>query len=125
MTTNEPNQSNQENEEEKIEKRKHQLALMESALYVSGRPLDLRTLASVAGTRSKKKVKKLARKLVEIYSNRESAIEILEVEGERFVILDIVRAIGQAKLFNDGHIFKCRIQLKTTWRKSSILTNGS
>jgi segregation and condensation protein B len=86
LTTNELNQSNQKNEEEKVKKIKHQLALMESALYVSGRPLDLRTLASVAGTRSKKKVRKLARKLVEIYSNRESAIEILEVEGERFVM---------------------------------------
>ena len=86
MTTNEQNLSEEEQEKAKIEKIKHQLALMESALYVSGRPLDLRTLASVTGTRSKKKVRKLAKKLVEEYSNRETAIEILEVEGERFVM---------------------------------------
>ncbi len=86
MTTNEQKQSEEEQEKAKSEKIKHQMALMESALYVSGRPLDLRTLASVAGTRSKKKVRKLAKKLVEYYSNRETAIEILEVEGERFVM---------------------------------------
>jgi segregation and condensation protein B len=86
LTTNEPSPSEEEQEKAKKEKIKHQLALMESALYVSGRPLDLRTLANVAGTRSKKKVRKLAKKLVENYSNRETAIEILEVEGERFVM---------------------------------------
>jgi segregation and condensation protein B len=59
---------------------------MEAALYVAGRPLDLRTLASVAGTRSKKRVRKLAKTLLEDYRNRETALEILEVEGERFVM---------------------------------------
>ena len=63
-----------------------QLALMEAALYVAGRPLDLKTLASVAGTRSKKRVMKLAKTLVSDYKNRQTAIEILELEGERFVM---------------------------------------
>ena len=63
-----------------------QLALMEAALYVAGRPLDLKTMASVAGTRSKKRVRKLAKTLVVDYKNRETAIEILELEGERFVM---------------------------------------
>ena len=63
-----------------------QLGLLEAALYVSGRPLDLKTLANVIGTRSKKKVRKLARTLVENYVNRDTALEILEVEGERFVM---------------------------------------
>ena len=63
-----------------------QLALMEAALYVAGRPLDLKTMASVAGTRSKKRVRKLAKTLVDDYKNRETAIEILELEGERFVM---------------------------------------
>ena len=63
-----------------------QLALMEAALYVAGRPLDLKTIASVAGTRSKKRVRKLAKTLVDDYRNRETAIEILELEGERFVM---------------------------------------
>jgi segregation and condensation protein B len=63
-----------------------QLALMEAALYVAGRPLDLKTLAKIVGTRSKKRVIKLAKTLVENYKNRQTAIEILELEGERFVM---------------------------------------
>jgi len=86
LTKNEQNLSEQEQQRTKKEKIKHQLALMESALYVSGRPLELKTLASVVGTRSKKKVRKLAKKLVAEYTKRETAIEILEVEGERFVM---------------------------------------
>ena len=82
MTESEQNQS----EAPKKEKIAHQLALLEAGLYVAGRPLDLKTLANVAGTRSKKKVRKLARTLVENYKNRETAIEILELEGERFVM---------------------------------------
>ena len=53
---------------------------------MSGRPLDLKTLASVAGTRSKKKVRKLAKMLVDDYKNRDTVLEILELEGERFVM---------------------------------------
>jgi segregation and condensation protein B len=63
-----------------------QLALMEAALYVAGRPLDLKTMAGVTGTRSKKRVRKLAKTVVDDYKNRETALEILELEGERFVM---------------------------------------
>ena len=70
----------------KLEKRKHKLALLEAGLYVAGRPLDLKTLANVVGTRSKKKVIKLARALVENYRNRDTALEVLELEAERFVM---------------------------------------
>ena len=65
MTKNEQNQS----DEEKREKIAQQLALIEAALYVAGRPLDLRTLAGVIGSRSKKRVRKLATRLVENYQN--------------------------------------------------------
>jgi segregation and condensation protein B len=68
------------------QKTNRQLALMEASLYVAGRPLDMKTMASVAGTRSKKRVRKLAKKLVDDYKNRETALEILELEGERFVM---------------------------------------
>jgi segregation and condensation protein B len=85
LTKNEQNQSEEEAKKEKIA---HQLASMEAGLYVAGRPLDLRTLANVAGTRSKRRVRKLAKKLVEIYNNRDSSLEILELEGERFVMQD-------------------------------------
>ena len=82
MTENEQNQS----ETPIKEKIAHQLVIIEAALYVAGRPLDLNTLAGVAGTRSKKKVRKLAKILAENYKNRDTALEILELEGERFVM---------------------------------------
>ncbi len=82
MTENEQNQS----ETLKKEKIAHQLALMEAGLYVAGRPLDLKTLGNITGTRSKKKVRKLAKTLVENYKNRDTALEVLELEGERFVM---------------------------------------
>ncbi|MDH5782832.1 MAG: SMC-Scp complex subunit ScpB [Candidatus Bathyarchaeota archaeon] len=62
------------------------LALLEAALYVAGRPLDLKTLASVIKTRSKNKTRSRVRKLVKEYENRDTALEILELEDERFVL---------------------------------------
>ncbi len=73
-------------EEIKQEKFTRQLALLEAGLYVAGRPLDLKTLGNVTGTRSKKMVRKLAKTLVENYKNRDTALEVLELEGERFVM---------------------------------------
>jgi len=70
----------------KQEKFTRDLALLEAALYVAGRPLDLKTLGRLIGTRSKKKVKRLAKALMEEYRNRDTALEILELEGERFVL---------------------------------------
>jgi segregation and condensation protein B len=82
LTTNEQNQSEQAKKESLTKK----LALLEAGLYVAGRPLDLRTLAGIVGSRSKKKIRKLAQMLVNDYKNRSTAIEILELEGERFVM---------------------------------------
>ena len=82
MTENEQKSS----EATKRERFSRQVALVEAALYVAGRPLDLKTMASVAGTRSKKRVRKLAKTLVDDYKNRNTAIDILELEGERFVM---------------------------------------
>jgi segregation and condensation protein B len=65
---------------------KRDLALIEAALYVAGRPLDLRTLASVLKTRSKNKARRLSQTLMEAYKSRETALEILELEDERFVM---------------------------------------
>ncbi|MEM3695137.1 MAG: SMC-Scp complex subunit ScpB [Candidatus Bathyarchaeia archaeon] len=68
------------------EKLKHDLALVEAALYVSGRPLDLNELCSVLKTRSKNKTRKLARMLMQEYAKRNTALEILELKDERFVL---------------------------------------
>lgn len=72
--------------ESKKDKFAQKLALLEAGLYVAGRPLDLKTLGSVVGTRSKRKVRKLAKALVEAYKSRDTAVEVLELEGERFVM---------------------------------------
>lgn len=68
------------------DKMRRDLALIEAALYVSGRPLELKTLCSLLGTRSKKKVENLAKILTEEYRSRDTALEILRLEDERFVL---------------------------------------
>ena len=60
--------------------------LIEAALYVSGRPLELKTLGSIIGTRSRKKTRAIARALAQEYSSRSGALEILELVDERFVM---------------------------------------
>jgi segregation and condensation protein B len=67
------------------EKQKRDLALLEAALYVAGRPLDLKTLCSVLRTRSEAKVQRLARMLAEEYKSRNTSLEILELADGRFV----------------------------------------
>jgi len=62
------------------------LKLIEAALYVAGRPLDVKTLCSVVGSRSEKKIRKLARMLVEEYKRRSTALEVLELDDGRFVM---------------------------------------
>ncbi|MGQ9641359.1 MAG: SMC-Scp complex subunit ScpB [Candidatus Bathycorpusculaceae bacterium] len=64
----------------------HSLALLEAALYVAGRPLNINELCSVLKTRSKNKVKKLVKMLMREYINRKTAIEILELKDERYVL---------------------------------------
>ena len=76
------NQAQQEARDEE----KRNLALVEAALYVSGRPLDLKTIGYVLGTRSKRRVKVLVRALVEKYTKLDGALEILELQDERFVM---------------------------------------
>lgn len=68
------------------ERTKQNLVLLEAALYVAGRPLDVGTLGSVIRTRSKRKVQALTRMLVEEYSKREGALELLELDDGRFVL---------------------------------------
>ena len=68
------------------EKLRRDLALVEAALYVAGRPLDLKELCSVLKTRSKNKAKKLVKTLMQEYASRDTALEILELKDERYVL---------------------------------------
>jgi segregation and condensation protein B len=69
-----------------IEKTRRELALVEAALYVAGRPLDFKELSSVLKTRSKNKARKLVKVLMKEYANRSTALEILELKNERYVL---------------------------------------
>jgi segregation and condensation protein B len=62
------------------------LRLLEAALYVAGRPLNINELCSVLSTRSKNKTKKYLKVLMEEYAARNTALEILELKDERYVL---------------------------------------
>ena len=68
------------------ERVQNDLALVEAALYVAGRPLDLNELCSVLKTRSKNKAQKLAKTLMQEYMRNHAALEILELKDERYVL---------------------------------------
>lgn len=62
------------------------LALLEAALYVAGRPLELKTLGSIIGVRSKKRIQALSRQLAQRYLDRKGALELIELDDGRFVL---------------------------------------
>jgi segregation and condensation protein B len=62
------------------------MALIEAALYVTGRPIDLKTLGSVVGFRSEDKTRELARLVKEKYGSDGTCLEILELSDGRFVM---------------------------------------
>jgi len=68
------------------EKNQRRIRLLEAALYVAGRPLNLNELCWVLNTRSKKKAKKYIKMLIQEYSARNTALEILELKDERYVL---------------------------------------
>ena len=71
---------------QEAERKQRRLRLLEAALYVAGRPLNLNELCSVLNTRSKNKTKKYTKMLMQDYSARNSALEILELKDERYVL---------------------------------------
>ncbi len=63
-----------------------QQQLCEAALYVSGRPLDIKTIGSIIGARSEEKIKSLVRTIAERYAKSDSPIQVLELPDGRFVM---------------------------------------
>ena len=63
-----------------------QLAALEAALYAAGRPVDINNLKKVLRTKSTKIVLKLVRKLREKYEQRQSALEVKELPGNRVIL---------------------------------------
>jgi segregation and condensation protein B len=68
------------------EKKQRRLRLLEAALYVAGRPLNINELCSVLSTRSKNKTAKYLKLLMQEYSARNTALEILALKDERYVL---------------------------------------
>ena len=80
-TEKQPNEDKKESS-----KTQSELALVEAALYVAGRPLDLNELCQILKTRSKNKTKKILQTLMNDYGGRSTALEILELKDERYVL---------------------------------------
>ena len=73
-------------QEETEDKKHNDLTLVEAALYVAGHPLDMNELCSILKTRSKNRTRKVVEKLVHEYLDRNTAVEILELKDERYVM---------------------------------------
>jgi segregation and condensation protein B len=63
-----------------------QRQLCEAALYVSGRPLDTKTIGSIIGARSEDKIRGIVHAIKERYEKSQSPIQILELPDGRFVM---------------------------------------
>ncbi len=63
-----------------------QKQLCEAALYVSGRPLDLKTIGSIIGARSEVKIRQIATSVADRYKVTDSPIQVAELPDGRFVM---------------------------------------
>jgi segregation and condensation protein B len=68
------------------ERTKNQISMLEAALYVTGKPLDVTVLGSILNMRSEDKIRKLAVALKEKYAQNSGALEVLELSDGRYVM---------------------------------------
>ncbi|AIU69611.1 chromosome segregation and condensation protein ScpB [Thermococcus eurythermalis] len=61
-------------------------ALVEAALFVSGRPLSVRELSKALGIKSLDYLEKLIELIAAEYAERKSAIEVVKVLGDKYVM---------------------------------------
>ena len=62
------------------------MALVEAALYVTGKPLDLKLLGTILRSKSESSIRDIARRLCERYQQENSSIQIMELEDGRYVM---------------------------------------
>jgi segregation and condensation protein B len=60
--------------------------MIEAALYVTGKPLDVGVIGSILNMRSEEKIRKLASELKEKYAQHSGALEVLELSDGRYVM---------------------------------------
>ena len=68
------------------ERTRTQVSMIEAALYVTGKPLDVGVLGSVLNLRSEEKIRRLAAALKEKYAQNSGALEVLELSDGRYVM---------------------------------------
>jgi segregation and condensation protein B len=87
---------------------RYKTQVIEGALYVAGKPLDIQTLGSVSKMRSEGKVRDIARSIMERYKQSETSLEVLELQDGRFVMqlkpeyVNAVRKLATRKLLTPG-----------------------
>jgi segregation and condensation protein B len=87
---------------------RYKTQVIEGALYVAGKPLDIQTLGSVSKMRSEGKVREIARSIMERYKQSETSLEVLELQDGRFVMqlkpeyVNAVRKLATRKLLTPG-----------------------
>lgn len=73
-------------ETSKDERTRTQVSMIEAALYVTGKPLDVGILGSILNVRSEEKIRRLAATLKEKYAQNPGALEVLELSDGRYVM---------------------------------------
>ena len=97
-----------QNEPADVSAQKNKFQLIEGALYVAGKPLDIQTLASVVKMRSEDKVREIARSVAERYRQSHTSLEVLELQDGRFVMqlkpeyVSAVKKLATRKLLTPG-----------------------
>ncbi|MFB0543535.1 MAG: SMC-Scp complex subunit ScpB [Candidatus Bathyarchaeia archaeon] len=95
-------------ESDKRDRDVERIALIEAALYAAGRPVELEKLAKMAGTKSEKVALRLIGALARRYEEGESALEVKELPGARFVLqlkpdyTKTVRSLASRPLLTKG-----------------------
>lgn len=59
---------------------------VEAALYISGRPLSIHEIQNVTQIPTLKRVREIIQNLIDDYTNRASALEIVRLPNQRFVL---------------------------------------
>jgi segregation and condensation protein B len=81
---------------------------IEALLFTSSKPVDVRELLSICGLRKKEKILSAVRELMKKYNNSESAVELVELPGERFYLRlrreyhELVKKYVKRPLFSRG-----------------------
>jgi len=68
------------------ERTRTQVSMIEAALYVTGKPVDVGVLGSILNLRSEDKIRTLATILKEKYAQNLGALEVLELSDGRYVM---------------------------------------